>query len=233
VRQVKWLLLLGLGLGGLAAAGPQGCAATCPDLLDEEFTECSSRPGLRYTKCSDSYEFNDGVHFDNLGLTLDYCYCGDGRVSCDDGRTASMCNTTLLDGTASLVYDDGAVDNLQDGVEACLGYPSCTLVTNTCSFGGWYLQCTGAGTAYVVSTGEVKSTLSAAVIACNPGSEDGTPKPGSCNDAIDSCLELADCGASVACDGGFGGECNSTVRCYTHSDLASCASDLACKWEVY
>lgn len=173
MRQVKWLLLLGLGLGGLSAAGPQGCASTCPDILDEAFTECSSRPGLRYTECSESYEFNDGAHFNDLGRTLDYCYCGEGRITCDDGRTASLCNTTRLDGTAALIYDDdGSAANLENGVEACLGYPSCTLLTSGCSFGGWYMQCTGKSTAYVISTGEVKASVSDALLACNPALEE-------------------------------------------------------------
>lgn len=224
-------LSAGLGLGVISAAAP-GCAPDCASITEDDYTECTSHPGLRYTVCgSSAYEFNDGAHFDDLGFASDYCYCGIGQLECKDGRLASMCNFGPLDGTASLVYDDGTRAALENGTAACLGYDTCALETNNCSFNGWYLRCAGTAVRYVSSTTQIFSDQGEALIACNPQGPDGSPA-GYCEDAIADCSELPDCDASEACkDETF--FCSSVVICSNNDDLTSCAADPACKWELY
>jgi hypothetical protein len=229
VRHVNWLMLLvGLGLGGASAVILDGCAPSCGGLLEEqEYTECTSRPGLRYTLCAGSYEFNDGSHYGSEGLALDYCYCGDARVTCDDGRTASLCNTRPLDGLSTLYYDDdGTAKAIGSGIKQCLGLDGCAVTETGCNYQGWYLQC---GDDYVSSKGEVLDDLAAAILSCNPDGDAGALS-GSCKAAVDECYELADCSVSAACAGTFG-ECDSYVDCYVNKDLDSCNKDPACEWE--
>jgi hypothetical protein len=232
VRKVNWLLLsAGLGLGGALASIPMGCAIDCGIPLEDDYVECTSRPGLRYTQCGPSYEFNDGTHFRSLGSALDHCYCGEGRITCEDGRTASLCNTSPLDGLTALYFDDdGSSDELAGGLEKCLEVPNCALVTSYCSFNGWFAQC---GSRYVTSTGEIVESLSAAITACNPGpSEDTSATVGSCVKKVEECSDLANCTSSQACINDFGG-CNTFPACYDHDELVSCAQDVACMWETY
>lgn len=233
MRIVRYLnllsLLSGIGLGVVFAAAP-GCA---PECAEDDYTECTSQPGLRYTLCGGSnYEFNDGAHFDDLGFASDYCYCGINQLECKDGRLASLCNVGPLDGSSALVYDDGSRRTLEKGTAACLGFDTCTLETSSCSFNGWYLYCsTGSTVRYVSSTTEIFRELGDAVIACNPPVVDGEAGPGRCADAIATCVELPDCDASAACkDDTF--FCSSVVACDKNDDMASCAADPACKWEL-
>ena len=225
-------LLAGLGLGALSAATP-GCAPDCSDV--EEYTECTSRSGLRYVDCGASYEFNDGSHYSSAGAASDYCYCGATQIECKDGRLASLCNFTPLDGSVALVYDDNTGVTLEKGVASCLDYDTCSLITSGCSYGGWYLRCqTDTGTRYVQANGEVTSVLGTAVVACNPTDESGQAKAGHCEKAVESCSALANCNLSVACTSGISScEDEGSPSCYYNDDAASCGVDPACKWEVY
>ncbi len=231
VRKVNWLLLsLGMGLGAASASVPMGCAPDCGTPLEEDFVECTSRPGLRYTQCGPSYEFNDGSHFRSVGSALDHCYCGQGRVTCEDGRVASLCNTTPLDGLTALYYDDdGSAKELTSGLEECLEVKKCELVTSYCSFNGWFAQC---GARYVTSGGEILNNLTDAIKSCNPGSDQDTGEvPGSCGERVETCDDLADCTASAACDDDFLG-CKTYPSCYDYDDVVSCSQDVACQWEI-
>lgn len=224
-------LLAGLGLGALSAASP-GCAPDCSDV--GEYTECTSRSGLRYVDCGSSYEFNDGAHFSGAGAASDYCYCGLAQIECKDGRLASLCNFTPLDGSQALVYDDNTGTSLENGVAKCLGYDACGLITAGCSFGGWYLRCEGnSGTRYVQSNGEVTVALGAAIQGCNPTDDNGEAKSGHCEDAVDKCSELPNCNLSASCtDDTF--PCQENYPgCYEYDSPATCGIDPACKWEVY
>lgn len=224
-------LLAGLGLGALSAAAP-GCTPDCSGV--DEYTECTSRSGLRYVDCGSSYEFNDGAHFSGGGAASDYCYCGLAQIECEDGRLASLCNFTPLDGSQALVYDDNTGTSLENGVAKCLGYDTCSLITAGCSFNGWYLRCeTGSGTRYVQSNGETTTLQANALLGCNPTDADGAAKSGRCEDAVDKCSALADCSMSAACyDDLFPCEEN-YPSCYDYDDPGSCGVDPACKWEVY
>lgn len=234
-------LFAGLALGAIAAATP-GCGADCSG--QDQYTECTALPGLRYAQCPDTYEFNDGSHYVSAGRASDYCYCGSAQVECKDGRMASLCNFMPLDGTASLVYDDNTGSSLTNGAAKCLGFDSCTLETFACTYQGWYLRCNGPdGQRFVTSTGKVKTQESTAILSCNPGGADleeevdptsaTSPPTYSCVRAITSCGQLDDCSASDACyDAADFFYCAETVDCEIHGDITGCVSDPACKWEM-
>lgn len=224
-------LFLGLALGAVYTVVLDGCAPKCALISDDEdVVTCTSRPGLLYVTCEESYEFNDGAHYTSPGLALDHCYCGEGRVACTDGRSASLCNLGPLGEPSTLVYDDdGSSVDLAQGVAACLGYSGCTLVTDSCSYGGWYLRCGGS---FVTSAGEIKTSVGDAILACNPSRDDGEPLSGYCNDAIEMCAELTNCAASPACIDDFDGSCRTYPYCSDHDDLVACAADPACDWKV-
>jgi len=225
-------LLSGLGLGALGAAAP-GCAPDCPGITEDDYTECTSSAGLRYTVCgSSNYEFNDGAHFSSRGPADDYCNCGISQLECKDGRLASLCNFSVLDGSNALVYDDGARPTLEKGTAACLGYDTCTLETKDCSFNGWYLRCTGSAIRFVSSTAQILTDQAEALLACNPQNADGMPPAGRCVDAIPDCNVLPDCDLSAACKDDTS-PCSSVVLCDNNDDLTRCAADPACKWELY
>ena len=237
-------LLAGLGLGALTAATP-GCGQDCSGVTD--YVACTSTPGLRYAECPDTWEFNDGSHYSTLGRASDYCYCGSELIECKDGRMASLCNFTPLDGTTALVYDDNTGASLEKGTAACLGFDSCTLETSFCTYNGWYLRCVGAeGTRFVTSSGKVKTLESTAIAGCNPGgvksgdssdSSDPTtlttanPPSYACVPRVSYCSELDDCAASDACyDASDFYYCADTVRCDVHTNEPGCTADLACQW---
>ena len=223
----KYTLSLGLGALSALSVGPAGgvagCAYTCG-----EYVECTSRPGLRYVECGGArWEFNDGLGFDSRGLALDYCYCGEGQIECEDGRRVSLCNTVPLDGEAIVAYDGGTSAELQNGAAACLDRPSCNLKTAGCSPNSWYLACSGV---YVGSDAQLKSSEAQAIESCNLSG------PGVCTkrDAIEDCTELASCPASVACyDDYYENGCSSYPICSRNEDAATCSADPACAWEVY
>ena len=228
MRHLK-IYTLSLGLGALSAVslGSAGTSAVvgCAYKCSSEFVECTSKPGLRYVDCDGArWEFNDGRGFDSFDQAFDYCYCSETMVECIDDTFVSMCNTTPLDGDATVVYADETSADLKVGMAECLGRQTCALQTTGCSHQGWYLACDGG--AIYSADGQFK-TQSEALEGCAVGN-------GHCVDAIDSCQELADCSKSVACfDDYYGDYCASSVYCSGHGDAASCITDPACMWEVY
>lgn len=211
--------LSGLLLGAIAATMVHGgCIDECG-----EYVECTTAPGLRYVLCGEStYRFNDGAEFSSHQAAFDHCYCNHQPLECTDGTTAKMCNTLPIDDRVTFERSDGEMAPLLDGVAQCIGASTCGFSTENCGFESWYVRC---GNRFVSSQGDVYTTESEAVVACNV--ETGL---GSCRRAIEDCATLTNCRNSDACWNDTLDRCESSPRCSSH-DLTKCLSDAACRWE--
>ena len=157
-----WVLGIGWFLG-LAIAFSVGGCDQC-----EQFTQCTTRTGLRYSECAeDRFEFNDGTTLNDAGAAFEYCFCPFLDHPCEDGRTMTGCGGSGDPNLAS--FSDGEVLTFNEGYAACFGFDSCELVLGVCTQGRWIVACEGGGffdTVYFASDGSSFDEQDAAQTYC-------------------------------------------------------------------
>lgn len=211
-------LLFGVGLlSALAPLLTAGC------IQCDEFLECTTKPGLRYSACgAKQHEFNDGASFDDEDTAWDYCFCNANRLPCENGTSLRMCNYMTYDGSIVALYNDSTIAELTSSVAACLEYDGCAVETARCNFGGWYLNCArGDERVYVSGAGSTFKDEKNAVDTCVERGQGGF----SCQPIIDDCEDLDSCALSKAC-----AEFCSAPDCRNNKKAADCIADPACRW---
>lgn len=203
-----------------------GCGGPC-----DEYVECTTRPGLRYVQCSDErHEFNDGMTLEDANAAANYCYCSTAFVACHDGSELALCNFTGSDtGLGTIAVDkSGTSVDLASGVASCIGQSACSIETESCDFGGWYLDC---GSRYVTADARVVNSEISALGSClMSGTVDDDN--GACVEAV-SCSSLSSCEASTACWDDYNYECGTIALCSRNDGASACVADPACKWSPY
>lgn len=214
------LLSLLLGVGLLSALAPL-LTAGCTQC--DEFLECTTKPGLRYSACGDKqHEFNDGVSLEDADSAWDYCFCNENRLQCENGTSLRMCNYMTYDGSIVALYNEGTVAEMTTAVASCLEYTGCAIETARCNYGGWYLNCSrGDERVYVNGTGAIFKDEKNAVDSCVARGKGGF----TCQPIIDDCEDLDSCATSKAC-----AEFCSLPACFNNKKAADCIADPACRW---